>query len=135
MQIFKSISTHQNFHPGQNNFFSRFCDDINQRKNTSPFTDFNFCFFQPYLMRNAHLMRISSKKIHHFGPIFWPMIDRLLTIFYKNFNRYCARARRFCSIFDLVFFPTMRIQILSSASHPHMRMRINPHKCASPATA
>ena len=49
LQIFKSISTHQNFHSGKNNFFSQFCYDINQRKNTSPFPDFNFCFFQPYL--------------------------------------------------------------------------------------
>ena len=75
----------------------------------------------------------SSKKNHHFGPIFWPIFDRFLTIFVKNFNQFCARepAPQYCSIFDIVFFASMLIQILSSESHPQMRIcasiRILPH--------
>ena len=36
----------------KNNIFPQFCDDINQRKNTSPFRNLNFSFFQPYLIHN-----------------------------------------------------------------------------------
>ena len=39
-------------HFDQNDFFPQFCYDINQRKNTSPFDFFKFCFFQPYLLHS-----------------------------------------------------------------------------------
>ena len=83
----------------------------------------------------AHFRITLVKKITILGPFFGLfLIDfrlfllRILTVF----ERARASAPQFCSIFDLVFLPTMRIQILSSASHP--LMRINPHH-PRPATA
>jgi len=40
----------------------------------------------------AHFHITVVKKITNFGPIFWPIFDRFLTIFVKNFNCFCARA-------------------------------------------
>ena len=37
-------------------------------------------------------------KNHHFRPIFWSIFDRFSTIFVKNFNRFCARARVYAPI-------------------------------------
>ena len=45
-------------------------------------------------MREYALFHIRLvKKNHNFGPIFWLIFDRFLTIFVTNFNRFCARGR------------------------------------------
>ena len=73
MQIFKSISTNQKLHFDQNDFFPQFCYDINQRKNTSPFDFFKFCFFQPYLVSIVHnhqsagVLREGERRIYSVG--------------------------------------------------------------------
>ena len=41
------------------------------------------------MRKYAHFHITVVKKNHHFGPIFWPIFDRFLTIFVKNFNRFC----------------------------------------------
>ena len=89
------------------------------------------------MRKYVHFHITVVKKNHHFGPIFWPIFDRFLTIFVKNFNPFLRARMRLRPNFDLFltlfFLPTMRIQIVSSESHP--LMRINPHTSASSASA
>ena len=50
--FFKSISTHQKLTPDKKEIFSQLLKHQNQRKNTSPLTNFHFCYFQPYLLNS-----------------------------------------------------------------------------------
>ena len=48
--FFKFISTHQKLDPDKKENFSQLLKHQNQRKNTSPLTNFHFYYFQPYLL-------------------------------------------------------------------------------------
>ena len=71
-KIFKSISTNQKFTPDKKENFSWLLKHLNQRKNTSPLTNFHFYHFQPYLVQSAY----CRVRVHLFPHYLYIIVER-----------------------------------------------------------
>ena len=75
--FFKSISTHQKLTPDKKENFSQLLKHINQRKNTSPLTNFHFCYFQPYLVYSV--LRVNGIGLYE-SLVYSVLYTRLSTL-------------------------------------------------------